>query len=122
MLKILTPTCKSLTMQFTGADLKAWYAEHGDGYVYICHVLGRVLETSFRPTARNGMIESSEVINALKVAVPNRFLKKTCGMSSVITNHMLNKYISRAEVGSKTRRNLLKHVPDDFVFTIPVHF
>lgn len=117
MLKIVGSTEYTTTVQFTGADLKEWYRELGQESVFICHVtMKKVSEILCRPWA-GSCIESRDMINELRRAVPNRFMK-TPSASSTVHRHMLKKYRSRVNFGSyHTRSNLIGCVPDDFIFT-----
>lgn len=103
------------TAQFTGADLKKWYAESGWTRIYICHVLEKVVEAALGQVLT---AKSADVIDALRAAVPNRFKKNV--RTTVVDNQLLKKYVSRERFSAAyhTRVNLLNCVPDDHVFTI----
>lgn len=115
MLKVLEKTRNSVTVQFTGADLKKWYSEHGWTRIYICHVLEKVVEGALDQCLT---AKSADVIDALRAAVPNRF--KNNVRTTVVDNQLLKKYVSRERYSAAyhTRVNLLKCIPDDHVFTV----
>lgn len=124
MLKVVDKSADSLTVEFTGADLKNWYRAVGRDRIYICHVIEQVVrDVNLHP---NQFLtpDSCHLIKTLKALVPNRFTDQY-SHSTVVMNHILRKYHSRAagtsgDVSFRTRMNLLNCVPDDFVFTIPM--
>ncbi len=120
MLQVLAKERNSVTVEFTGADLKKWYADLGQRRIYICHVLETVVTDAGVCEKQFITPNSHELIAALKAVVPERFKVKGSG-SSVIMNHLLKRFHSDAEDVSyqfSTRMNLLKCVPDDHVFTL----
>jgi hypothetical protein len=120
MLKVLSKERNSVTVEFTGADLKKWYADLGPCRIYICHVLETVVRDAEVCSKEFVSPNSYELIAALKAVVPERF-KVTNSGSSVIMNHLLKRFHSDAVDSSyqfSTRMNLLKCVPDDHVFTM----
>lgn len=118
MLKVLSKERNSVTVEFTGADLKKWYAEIGPRRRYICHVLESVV-TDAKVCSKEFITPNSyELIAALKAVVPERFKVKGSD-SPVIMNHMPKKFHSGSgNYAFRTRLNLLKCVPDDHVFTL----
>ena len=123
MMQVISATESKVTIQFTGSDLKAWYNEHCTQRVYICHVLEGVV-TDLGVCEKGFLFpDSHEVIGQLKAIVPKRF-KKTGSISSCIEKHLLRKYQSSQQHPStepahvRTRKTLLKCVPDDHVFTL----
>ena len=122
MLKIIGRNIEGRTVvKFTGKQLKEWYSELGETAVYICHVVMRkVSEITNTPWA-SVRVDSHEMIQSLRMAVPHRF-RINSSPSCTVHRHMHQKYISKADFGSyHTRKNLIRCVPDDFVFTVSIN-
>lgn len=120
MLKVLNKNHNAATVQFTGSDLKKWYAENGEGRVYICHVLEKVVTDA--NVCRKSFLtpNSHDLIDQFRELVPSRFKVKKSA-SSVLAMHLKKKYHSRSQAMNNpfhTRRNFLKYIPDDHVFTV----
>lgn len=119
MLKVLEKTHNTATVQFTGADLKKWYAELGEKRVYICHVLESVVTDANVSRKKFLTPHSQDLINQFRELVPNRFKVKKSA-SSVMTLHLQRRYFSKSGANDAfhTRVNFLKCIPDDHVFTV----
>lgn len=118
MLQVLKKDRNSVTVQFTGADLKKWYDDLGPGLVYICHVLGTVVENAKVCSKGSVRLNSHDLIAALKAVVPERF-KVDASCSTIITHHMLKRFHSCSnDYAFRTRLNLLNRIPDDHTFTM----
>jgi hypothetical protein len=114
MLKLTPIAGNKYTMQFTGADLKKWYAEKGWFAIYICHVLESVVTETIQQELA---VNSRELVTAIMAVVPERFKQQT--VSPVITMMLLKKYHSRGEHSPfRTRLNLLNCIPDEHEFTL----
>ncbi len=121
MLKVIGRNIEGRTVvQFTGKQLKEWYSELGETAVYICHVVMRKVAEVTNTSWAGVRVDSEEMIHSLRLAVPHRFLINPPASCSV-HRHMHQKYISKADFSSyHTRKNLIRCVPDDFVFTVSI--
>lgn len=119
MLKVLEKTRNSVTVQFTGADLKKWYAELGEKRVYICHVLEKIVTDACLCSKSFLTPHSHDLIDQFRKLVPSRFKVKKSA-SSVMTLHLQRRYFSKSGANDAfhTRVNFLKCIPDDHVFTV----
>lgn len=120
MLQVLNKTHNAATVQFTGSDLKKWYAELGEHRVYICHVLESIVTDANVSVKKFLTPHSQDLIAQLRALVPERFKVKKSA-SSVLALHLKRKYHSRSKAMNNafhTRVNLLNYVPDDHVFTL----
>lgn len=113
-MKIITKenTWPDTWVEFTGAELKAFYADHGS--FFICSAIKAEYQRKFgvemHPT-------SESVILSLRQAVPSRFRKtepESC--KNVLSAWLLSKYGNSA----RAREFTIRAVPDSFVFTIPM--
>lgn len=120
MLTVINKTPSKYIAQFTGADLKEWYWEHGETDIYICHVVMKKCCEHLGRRRGTLCLDSQEMINMLRVAVPNRFMTNP-PYSSTVHRHMLQKYCSLGNNSNfRTRKNLISAVADDFMFTLPL--
>lgn len=119
MLQVLEKTNNTATVQFTGADLKKWYAEHGERQVFFCHVLERVVTNANVCRGKILMPHSHDLIDQFRELVPSRF-KVNKSASTALTPHLRRRYVSKSgdNYGFHTRMNLLKYIPDVHVFTL----
>jgi hypothetical protein len=122
MLKIIGRNIEGRTVvQFTGKELKEWYSELGETAVYICHVVMRKVSEITNTPWVGVRVDSQEMIQSLRMAVPHRF-RINSSPSCTVHRHMHQKYLSTASFSSyHTRKNLIRCVPDDFVFTVSIN-
>lgn len=91
MLNILGQFRNTARIQFTGKDLKTWYAKFGKDKIYICSVIHYIFKEQ---TALSGYYpNSNNVIKDMRELVPIRF-KKPVSWSMTIDNNLKSKYVS----------------------------
>lgn len=120
-MKVLATTRHSTTVEFTGKELREIYAQRGADCVFICHVMGKAVKDITNRPGIPQYPDSKVVISELRALVPKRFKTELVPWSQTIDNNLKSKYLGGAigtpGVSLRCRINLLKHIPDDHVFT-----
>ena len=101
-------------MEFTGAELKEFYASSQE--YFICNA---ICWAFWRHTGAVRYAESESVILALRQAVPNRF--KKCKSADIRIKNVVGGWLLQKYKSGNERRDLIRAIPDEHVFTIPMY-